>query len=240
VSGSNHYLCMGNEMKHYKIPTWPEEERPREKLLKFGPGQLTDTELLAILIGKGTKEKTAVDLARELLIKFEDLNNLASRSPEEYCQLKGMGLTKAATLAAAFELGRRLQVKKHPLKTFKSPEDVAAVYLPLMCHLKKEVFKVLLLNNANQLIKEITVSEGILTASLVHPREVFRQAIIETAKAVILMHNHPSGNPEPSKEDVKITAQLVKAGEIISIPVLDHIILAGDTFFSFAERGMLK
>ena len=227
-------------MKHYKIPAWPEEERPREKLLKLGPSYLTDTELLAILIGKGTKEKTAVDLARELLIKFENLNNLASRSPEEYCQLKGMGLTKAVTLAAAFELGRRLQVKKHSLKTFKSPEDVAAVYLPLMSHLKKEVFKVLLLNNANQLIKEITVSEGILTASLVHPREVFRQAIIETAKAVILIHNHPSGNPEPSKEDMRITTQLVRAGEIIGIPVLDHIILAGDTFFSFAEKGMLK
>lgn len=227
-------------MKHYKIPTWPEEERPREKLLKVGTRHLSDAELLAILIGKGTKEKTAVDLARELLIKFKNIDNLASRSPEEYSQLKGIGIAKAVTLAAAFELSQRLQSQKNARKRFKNPDEVAAVYLPLMRHLKKEVFKVLLLNNINQLIKEVTVSEGILTASLVHPREVFRQAIIETARGIILMHNHPSGNPKPSKEDIKMTRQLVQAGEIIGIPVLDHIILGESTFFSFAQKEMLK
>ncbi|MCD6319348.1 MAG: DNA repair protein RadC [Candidatus Desulfofervidaceae bacterium] len=227
-------------MKHYKIPTWPEEERPREKLLKLGARHLSDAELLAILIGKGTKEKTAVDLARELLIKFGTIDDLASRSPEEYNSLKGIGTAKAVTLAAAFELGQRLQSQKNARKRFKNPDEVAAVYLPLMRHLKKEVFKVLLLNNVNQLIKEVTVSEGILTASLVHPREVFRQAIIETARGIILMHNHPSGNPKPSKEDIEITRQLVQAGEIVGIPVLDHIILGDDTFFSFAQKEMLK
>ncbi|MDL1969950.1 MAG: DNA repair protein RadC [Candidatus Desulfofervidaceae bacterium] len=227
-------------MKHYKIPTWPEEERPREKLLKLGARHLSDAELLAILIGKGTKEKTAVDLARELLIKFGTIDDLASRSPEEYNSLKGIGTAKAVTLAAAFELGQRLQSQKNTRKRFKNPDEVAAVYLPLMRHLKKEVFKVLLLNNVNQLIKEVTVSEGILTASLVHPREVFRQAIIETARGIILMHNHPSGNPKPSKEDIEITRQLVQAGEIVGIPVLDHIILGDDTFFSFAQKEMLK
>jgi len=227
-------------MKHYKIPIWPEEERPREKLLKLGAKHLTNAELLAILISKGTKEKTAVDLARELLIQFKTIDNLASRSPEEYNHFRGIGQAKAVTLAAAFELGKRLQSQSRQVKSFKNPEDVAAVYLPLMRHFKKEVFKVLLLNNANQLIKEVIVSEGILTASLVHPREVFRQAIIETARSVILVHNHPSGNPKPSKEDVEMTKQLVQAGEIIGIPVLDHIILGDNTFFSFAQKGELK
>lgn len=127
VFRGNYHLFLGDEMKHYKIPCWPEEERPRERLLKLGPQNLSNVELLAILIGKGTKEKTAVDLARELLIKFESLDELASCSPEEFFQIKGMGKAKAVILAASFELGRRLQAKGCSHKQFKSPEDVAAI-----------------------------------------------------------------------------------------------------------------
>ncbi|HDD43547.1 MAG TPA: JAB domain-containing protein [Candidatus Desulfofervidus auxilii] len=224
----------------YKIPSWPIQERPREKLLNMGAHSLTEAELLAILIGKGTKEKTAVDLGRELLIKFENLFRLSQCNPKEYGAIKGIGMAKAVILAAAFELAKRLQAQKQRPKRFKTPEDVAMVYLPLMRGLKKEIFKVLLLNSANQLIKEVTVSEGTLNTSIVHPREVFREAIIEAARSIILIHNHPSGNPTPSEQDIKITHQLIQAGEIIGIPILDHIILGNTEFFSFAKKGWLK
>ena len=224
----------------YKITRWPEKERPRERLLQHGPQSLAEAELLGILLGKGTRKKTAVDLARELLDRYQSLQKLFSRSPSELMKVKGIGSAKAATLCAAFELVRRFQSQKEgPKITFKRSADVASHYLPLMRDLRKEVFKVILLNRANRLIKDVTISEGTLEASIVHPRDVFREALLEPAAGVILIHNHPSGNPSPSEEDLRITKQLVEAGRLLGIKVYDHIILAGESYRSLADEGLI-
>jgi DNA repair protein RadC len=224
----------------YKITQWPKNERPRERLLQHGPQHLTEAELLGILLGKGTKKKTAIDLARELLDRYESLENLFSRSPSELMKIKGIGSAKAATLLAAFQLVRRLQSKTSKERpSFKRAKDVASYYLPLMKDLRKEVFRVLLLSRANRLIKEVTISEGTLDASVVHPRDVFREALLEPAAGVILIHNHPSGNPSPSEEDLRITKQLVEAGRLLGIKVYDHIILAGESHRSLADDGLI-
>jgi len=224
----------------YKIPRWPKNERPRERLLQDGPQHLTEAELLGILLGKGTRKKTAIDLARELLDRYESLQKLFSRSPSELTTVKGIGSAKAAILSAAFELVRRIQSQTgvdRPL--FKRSSDVAGHYLPLMRDLRKEVFKVLLLNRANRFIKEVFISEGTLDASIVHPRDVFREALLEPAAGIILIHNHPSGNPSPSDEDLRITKQVVEAGRLLGIKVYDHIILAGESYRSLADEGLL-
>jgi len=223
-----------------KISRWPEKERPRERLLQQGAQHLTEAELLGILIGKGTRRKTAIDLARELLDRYESLENLFSRSPSELMKIKGIGSAKAATLSAAFQLVRRIQSKTSKSQpSFKRAKDVANLYLPLMKDLRKEVFRVLLLSRSNRLIKEVTISEGTLDASIVHPRDVFREALLESAAGVILLHNHPSGNPNPSEEDLRITKQLVEAGRVMGIKVYDHIILAGEDYRSLADDGLI-
>jgi DNA repair protein RadC len=224
----------------YKITRWPKKERPRERLLQHGSQHLTETELLGILLGKGTRRKTAIDLARELIDRYGSLQSLFSRSPSKLTAVKGIGSAKAAILSAAFELVRRIQSQQNGDKpSFKRSSDVANHYLPLMRDLRKEVFIVLLLNRANRLIKEVTVSEGTLDASIVHPRDVFREPLLETAAGVILIHNHPSGNSNPSEEDLRITKQLVEAGRLLGIKVYDHIILAGETYRSLADEGLL-
>jgi len=224
----------------YKISRWPKKERPREKLLQHGPHPLTEAELLGILLGKGTRKKTAIDLGRELLERHESLQKLFSRSPSELMKVKGIGSAKAAILSAAFELVRRIESQRNtPAPSFKRSSEVANHYLPLMRDLRKEVFRVLLLNRANRLIKEVTISEGTLEASIVHPRDVFREAIIEPAAGIILIHNHPSGNPSPSEEDLRITKQLVEAGRLLGIKVYDHIILAGESYRSLADEGLI-
>jgi len=224
----------------YKITQWPKNERPRERLLQHGPQHLTEAELLGILLGKGAKKKTAIDLARELLDRYESLENLFGRSPSELMKIKGIGSAKAATLAAAFQLVRRIQSKtSQDRPSFRRAKDVAGYYLPLMKDLRREVFRVLLLSRANRLIKEVTISEGTLDASIVHPREVFREALLEPAAGVILIHNHPSGNPSPSEEDLRITKQLVEAGRLLGIRVYDHIILAGESYQSLADEGLI-
>jgi DNA repair protein RadC len=224
----------------YKITRWPKKERPRERLLQQGPQVLTEAELLGILIGKGTRKKTAIDLARELLDQQESLQKLFSRSPSELMKIKGIGSAKAATLSAAFELVRRIQSQSHISKaSFKRSSEVANHYLPLMRDLRKEVFKVLLLNRANRLMKEVTISEGTLEASIVHPRDVFHEALLELATGMILIHNHPSGNPSPSEEDLRMTKQLVEAGRLLGIKVYDHIIFAGECYRSLADEGLI-
>lgn len=224
----------------YKITRWPEKERPRERLLQHGPQPLAEAELLGILLGKGTRKKTAIDLARELLDQYQSLQKLFSRSPSELMKVKGIGSAKAATLSAAFELVRRIQSQKDSSKaSFKRSADVANHYLPLMRDLRKEVFKVILLNRANRLIKDVTISEGTLEASIVHPRDVFREALLEPAAGIILIHNHPSGNPSPSEEDLRITKQLIEAGRLLGIKVYDHIILAGESYRSLADEGLI-
>ena len=224
----------------YKITRWPKKERPRERLLQHGSQYLTEAELLGILLGKGTLKKTAIDLARELLERYESLQKLFSRAPSELTKVKGIGSAKAATLVAAFELSRRIQSQGETAKkSFKRSSDVANHYLPLVRDLRKEVFKILLLNRANRLIKEVTISEGTLDASIVHPRDVFREALLEPAAGIILIHNHPSGNPAPSEEDLRLTRQLVEAGRLLGIKVYDHIIMAGESYRSMADEGLI-
>jgi DNA repair protein RadC len=225
---------------HSKISSWPGQERPREKLMSLGASVLSEAELLAILIHSGTGAITALDIAKTLMKEFGALEHLATRSFQELKRYKGIGEAKSSLLVAAFELGRRTASAPRATRVqIGSPSDVAGLYLPLLRDLKHEVFKVLLLDSANHLLREVTISAGILNSSLVHPREVFQAAILEPAASIILLHNHPSGNPEPSSEDIAITRQIVEAGKILGIPVHDHVILAVDRFSSFAERGLI-
>ncbi len=222
------------------IKEWREDDRPREKLKLHGASTLSDAELLAILIRTGTKGYSAIDAARSLLVSHENLTNLSACDYSEFKKIKGLGDTKAITLAATFEIGKRIETgPAKALNKIAQPEDIAKIYIPKYRGERKEIFKVLLLNTANRVFREVNATEGILNASIVHPREVFRLAITESAASVILMHNHPSGNPDPSEEDKQITRQLVEASKIIEIKVLDHIIIAGDKFTSFAKEGLM-
>ncbi|MBI4550919.1 MAG: DNA repair protein RadC [Candidatus Latescibacteria bacterium] len=223
------------------IKDWPEDDRPREKLIKCGPGTLSDAELLAILLrtGDAATGRNALDIARDLLKRFGGLRHAAGREISELCEVPGIGPVKAAQVKAAVEVGRRLEAPDVERVAFGSSAEVANYFIPRLRDLKKEVFKVVLLDARNKLIKEMTVSEGSLTASIVHPREVFKPAILESAAAVIFVHNHPSGDPTPSQDDLKITTQLVEAGRMIDIRVLDHIIVGHRTFTSLASKGLI-
>lgn len=233
------------EQTYYRlpIPDWPESERPREKLMQYGPMKLSEVELLAILIRSGAGPNSALDVARELLTRVGGLNDLARMDYKDILQLniKGLGKTKAVTIAAAVQLARRLEVAESatPDKILRSSEAVARLYIPRLRDLNREIFMVLLLASNNRLIRDVIVSEGILNASVVTPREVFREAVLASAAAVILIHNHPSGNPDPSNEDIQLTRQMVASGKMMNIPVLDHLIIAGNQYSSFADKGLL-
>lgn len=230
---------------YYRLPItdWPESERPREKLMQYGPMKLSEVELLAILIRSGSGGNSALDIARELMSRAGGLNQLARLDYNDILQMniKGLGETKAVTIAAAMQLARRLQMEESatPDKILRSSEQVAKLYIPKLRDLNREIFMVLLLASNNRLLKDIIISEGILNASVVTPREVFREAVLGMAAAVILIHNHPSGNPEPSGEDIQLTEKMVASGKMMNIPVLDHIIIAGNRYSSFADKGIL-
>jgi DNA repair protein RadC len=221
-----------------------EAERPREKLLKQGPAALSDAELIALIFGSGTRvggrSLSAVELGQALLRAYGSLAALARRDPRQLTRTKGVGPAKAAQLAAAFEIGRRVEAAGEDARVqVRSPADVAAAYGPRLRDLKREVFVIVLLNTANVVIGDFTISEGGLAASIVEPRQVFQRAILENAAAIVCLHNHPSGNPEPSREDVQITKQLVEAGKLMGVPVHDHLIIAGRGYTSLAERGLM-
>jgi DNA repair protein RadC len=225
---------------HSRIKDWPEDERPREKLRKRGADNLSDAELLAILLRTGTGSVTAVDLAKSLLIEFKSLRELAERDIGEYEQYKGIGSTKSITLAAAFEIGRRIAAGARPQRiAVLSPNAIAERYIHLLETVKQEEFRVILLDTANTIIGEQVVTRGSLNISVVHPREVFKKAIANSAAGIIVLHNHPSGNPSPSEEDRQITKTLSEAGKIIGIQLLDHIIIAGRNYYSFIEHKEL-
>jgi len=225
---------------HTKIKDWPADERPREKLLRRGTHALSDAELLAILIRTGTGKETALDLARNILAQQRTLRGIAGKSAVELMRMKGIGEAKAVELLAAFEIGRRLQgMNDEERIVVRSPEDVARFMIPKLRDFTHEVFIVLLLDSKNGVKHEVKLSSGTLNASVVHPREVYKAAIDHLAASLIVVHNHPSGNREPSREDLEITKQLVEAGKIVGIPLHDHLIVAGDGYTSFAERGLL-
>jgi DNA repair protein RadC len=224
---------------HVPISSWPAEERPREKLLHRGAGNLTDAELLAILIRMGSKGVTAVDLARRLFSGERTLHEISLLSVEEIKKI-GIGESRAIAIAAAFELAKRLpETKRRERFAIQSPEDIVQRYGAKFRDLVQEELWVFPLNSVNRVLEPKQITKGILNSSLAHPRECFREAISQSAAAVIFVHNHPSGNPEPSQDDLAITKQLVEAGKVIGIAVHDHIIIAADRFVSFADRRLM-
>jgi len=231
-------------MKKSSIKKWPEAERPREKLFMLGPDKLSDCELLAILLQTGFRNEgnsiSAMDLAKEILIEFQELKGLINVLPSELLNLKGIGKAKAAKLVAAFELGRRAAALKNGnCRSFRCSEEVASYYVPILKDLKKEQFRVLLLDRKNKIMKDELISQGSLTSSLVHPREVINPAIRESAASVIFLHNHPSGDPAPSLDDIEVTRRLCKSFDIVGINVLDHIIVGCEGYFSFKQKHMI-
>jgi DNA repair protein RadC len=227
--------------KRNPIRYWPESERPREKLIKNGAAALSSAELLAILIASGTSRLSALDVARLLLEQFHTLDTLANASLQELQKIEGIGPAKAITLKAAFQISnhrlKELAEKKHLY--FKQPNDVAQFFIPEIGYLKQEIFAIALLDASGKFIHKETISRGILNASLVHPREVFKEAIKRSAAAIILVHNHPSGDLKPSQEDIKITQQMLQSGQLLSIPVYDHLIIAGEKYISLKEEGYI-
>ncbi len=222
------------------IKQMAEDERPREKLVKYGANSLSNTELLAILIRTGTKYASAIDLAQQILsTNQEGLRVLTDSTVEELSCIKGIGLSKAAQMLAAIELGKRLAVMSNNTQGIKSPKDVSNLFMEEMRYYKKEHFKILLLNTKNEIISSNLVSVGSLNSSLVHPREVFVNAIKKSASCIILVHNHPSGNTRPSEEDINITKRLIEAGKIIGIDVLDHIIIGDGSYCSLKEQAII-
>ncbi|MCL2760380.1 MAG: DNA repair protein RadC [Desulfuromonadales bacterium] len=228
------------------IKQWPADERPREKMQKLGCENLTDAELLALILRTGdhTSDQSAIDLGRSIIKKFKNLRSLSTAELSEICEIKGVGLAKAASILAALTMASRINTERlQILEKFNSPIQVYNHFHYRFRDRKKEHFIVLLLDAKNRIMKEVQVSEGSLSESIVHPREVFNPAIRESALAIILIHNHPSGDPSPSNEDKKITIRLKEAGTILGIKVLDHIII-GDGgskpgYFSFVEGGLL-
>ena len=216
------------------------EERPRETLLKKGESYLSDSELLAILINNGTRDKSAITLAREIIETSDGIRNLSNITVVELSKIKGIGLAKACRIISALELGRRVSVASE-MQKFKisSPQDIGNVYMEELRYKKKEIFRVVLLNTKNVIIGSKDISEGSLNASIVHPREVFLEAIKKSANKMILMHNHPSGDPTPSSEDINITKRLISAGQIVGIEILDHVIIGDGSFYSFKENGQI-
>jgi len=226
------------------IKSWPSRERPREKLIELGPEYLSDCELLAIIlrtgIGNRCSKYSALDLAKKILVCFKDLKHLFNASFGELKSFDGIGEAKAAQVMAALELGRRaVSSNNGNNKLFRCSEDVANYYIPMLKNLKKEQFRLILLDVKNRLIREVLISQGSLTSSIVHPREVLKPAIQESASAVIFIHNHPSGDPQPSMDDIEITKRLAKSCAIMGIEALDHIIVAEGGYFSFKQKQMI-
>ncbi len=225
----------------FTVRDLPKPERPRERLQKLGPEALSSQELLALIIGRGIPKKSVMTIAQELLAKFGNVRTIGQATIEELSQIKGIGMAKAAQIKACFELGKRESLEPDNLVSFdiKNPEAVFRAVRASIQDKAKEHFKLILLNSRNKIIAISPISTGTLTTSLVHPREVFKDAIVHSAASVILAHNHPSGDPEPSEDDLKITKKLAESGKILGIEVIDHIVIGKNNFFSFREKGLI-
>jgi DNA repair protein RadC len=220
----------------------PNDERPREKLLTRGVQSLSNAELLAILLRTGTKEDSVMRVAEKLLIEYQanGLASIANLSPRDFSKIKGIGMVKAITVIAAMELGKRLATNPtNERYVIRSPKDVADYMMARLRYENKEYFISILLNTKNQVLASPTISIGSLNASIVHPREIFREAIHYAAASIILIHNHPSGDPNPSKEDLFVTEKLMKAGNLMDIAVLDHVIIGDNKYISLKESGII-
>jgi DNA repair protein RadC len=226
--------------KSFTIHDLPLSERPRERLQKFGVEALSAQEILALILGRGIAGESVTVTAQRLLSQFGSLKGIAGASLEELSQIKGIGPAKASQIKAAFELANRLEGYQEPSKkpVVKTPDEVVSLVTGQLKGKKKEHFLVLLLDTRGQLIRVSEVSVGSLDSSIVHPREVFKEAVSASAASVIFVHNHPSGDPEPSEDDVKLTERLVKAGEVMGIEVLDHIIIGDKKYRSLKREGL--
>lgn len=224
----------------FTVRDLPKSERPRERLIKFGPEALSAQELLALIIGRGIPKKSVMNIAQELLARFGNIKAISQASIAGLSEIKGVGLAKAAQIKACFELGKRQDLEPE-LKNYdiKNPQSVVKAIRASIKDKAKEHFKLILLDTRNKIIGISTISIGTLNASLVHPREIFKEAIIHNSASVVLAHNHPSGDPEPSEEDLTITKRLVDSGKILGIEVIDHIIIGKTNFSSFKERGLI-
>ena len=232
---------MGRKTAGQGITQWPETERPRERLLAQGAVALTDAQLLAILLRVGRRRSSAVQVGIEILDHLGGVAGLARCGIDELCAVPGVGAAKASQLKAALELGKRALASPLSKGTkISSSRDLFEHYHPALRDLRHEIFKVVLLDAKHAIVRDATVSEGSLTLSIVHPREVFTMAVKESAAAVIFLHNHPSGDPTPSQEDRVLTARLVSAGEVLGIRVLDHIVVGDGRYVSFADQGWLS
>ena len=224
------------------IKDWPADERPREKLLQRGAEALSDAELLGLVLrtGDAGSRASAVDHARQLLERFGSLRTLAGAAVAELCAVRGIGPAKAAELLAVFEIARRFAgTSLRPGDRYSSPAEVYEHFHERLRDHKRELFLALLLDSKNRLLREVRISEGSLTASIVHPREVFAPVVREAAAAVLFVHNHPSGDPQPSREDLEITRRLKEAGDLMGVRVLDHVIIGSEGYVSLADRGLL-
>ncbi|OAB38963.1 hypothetical protein PMSD_03225 [Paenibacillus macquariensis subsp. defensor] len=218
----------------------PHEERPRERMIHYGAEALSHAELLAILLRTGSRQESAIHLAERIMNKAGSIRNLVDLSIDELTQIKGIGNAKAVQLKAGIELGQRLaRARMSDTVTIRSPRDAFDVLSEQLRYLQKEHFVCLFLNTKNHIIAQETLSMGSLNASIVHPREVFRAAIKCSSASIVCAHNHPSGDPTPSPEDIALTSRLVEAGQIIGIDVLDHIIIGDGDFVSLKEQGFI-
>jgi len=225
--------------KSFTIHDLPEEERPRERLVQFGEQALSAQELLQLILGRGVAGESVAVMAQKLLSRFGNLQQLSEASIEELSSIKGIGLAKAAQIKASFEIGRRLstQTPAYKSKELTDPEKVYRLIKSKLKDYYREHFYIIALNSRNHSIAEVSV--GSLNASVVHPREVFAEAIKNKAASVVFAHNHPSGDPEPSEDDLGITKKLIKAGEILGITVVDHVIITRNNYFSLKTQGLI-
>jgi DNA repair protein RadC len=224
-----------------KITDWAVEDRPREKFIQNGTASLSDAELLAILISSGTKDKSAVDLGRELLaIANNNLNNLGKLTVTDLRKVRGIGPARAVTIAAALELGRRRKLSDvQYVPQIRSSKDVSDIFQPLLSDLLHEEFWILFLNRSNKVINRMKLSQGGISGTVTDVRLVMKKAIECLASGIIVCHNHPSGNLNPSESDTKITQKIKEAGNLMDIQLLDHLIISDKDYYSFADNGVL-
>jgi DNA repair protein RadC len=229
-----------NERYTLTIKELPTDERPRERLVKYGADALSNAELLAIILRVGTQEYSAIGMAEHMLGRFNGLKGIATAGIEDLSTVKGLGTAKAAQIQAMVELGKRLAASVGPSRpTIRSPQDAADILMPELRDEPQEHFHALFLNTKNEVLRTRTITIGSLDASLITPRELFREAISSNSASVIIAHNHPSGDPTPSKEDVNVSKRLMQAGEMIGIEVLDHIVIGDGRWISIKERGLI-
>lgn len=229
---------IGTPLSHPMIRDVPVSERPRERMVRDGADSLSNTELLAILLRTGTSEESVISLACRILNQVGELRGLKSITYEELVTIRGIGPAKALQIAAGLELGKRIASSTVPNRpTVRSPQDVASFMMEDLRYHTQEHFVCLYLNTKNQVLGRETVFIGSLNSSIVHPREVFKEAIRRSSASVICLHNHPSGDPSPSREDIEVTRRLLDAGKILGIDLLDHVIIGDGRFYSLKEKG---